>query len=68
MSAASGKPGAVKRRHYQLWGIPVIKTVSIAFALAIAISMIVPILVTNQPAEAGCDRVYTSSGWVTRCK
>ena len=48
-------------------GIPVIKTVSAAFALAIALSMIIPILVTNQPAQAGCERVYTSSGWVTRC-
>jgi len=45
----------------------VIKTVSAAFALAIALSIIVPVLVTNQPAEAGCTRVYTSSGWQTRC-
>ncbi len=22
---------------------------------------------TATPANAGCDRVYTSSGWVTRC-
>ncbi len=44
-----------------------IKIAAAAFALAIALSMLVPVLVTNQPAEAGCTRVYTSSGWVTRC-
>jgi len=45
-----------------------IKTVTAAFALAITLSMIVPVLVTDQPAQAGCERVYTSSGWQTRCK
>jgi hypothetical protein len=49
-------------------GNSMIKTASIAFALAIAVSMVVPILVTSQPAEAGCERVYTSSGWQMRCK
>jgi hypothetical protein len=47
--------------------IPVIKTLSAAFALAIALSLLAPVLVTNQPAQAGCERVYTSSGWQTRC-
>ena len=47
--------------------IPMIKTASAAFALAIALSMIVPILVTNQPAQAGCERVYTRAGWISRC-
>jgi len=63
----SFEPEVVKGQHH-FRGIPVIKTVTAAFALAIALSMIVPILVTDQPAKAGCERAYTSSGWVTRCK
>jgi len=47
--------------------ISVIKTLSAALSLAVALSLLAPILVTSQPAQAGCERVYTSSGWQTRC-
>ncbi|MDB5643658.1 MAG: hypothetical protein JWN07_2975 [Hyphomicrobiales bacterium] len=45
------------------------KTLLAAFALALTLSALVPVLLVDQPANAGsCERVYTSSGWVTRCK
>jgi hypothetical protein len=39
-----------------------------AFALALALlaATAVPLL-AGAPAEAGCTRVYTTSGWITRC-
>jgi hypothetical protein len=61
-------PEMLKGQHPPQGVFLVIKTVTAAFALAMALSMIVPILVTDQPAKAGCERAYTSSGWVTRCK
>lgn len=36
----------------------------LAFALFAA--AIAPVLFAS-PAEAGCTRVYTTSGWITRC-
>ena len=39
-----------------------------AFVLALALlaAIVVPVLASG-PAEAGCTRVYTTSGWITRC-
>lgn len=39
--------------------------IGVAIATLLSIGMV---FATAFKAEAGCTRVYTTSGWVTRCK
>ncbi len=43
-----------------------LRTISFAFALGLLAAVVVPVL-TAGTAEAGCTRVYTTAGWITRC-
>lgn len=42
------------------------RKIALALALALLATVAVPVL-TGGSAEAGCTRVYTTSGWITRC-
>ena len=44
-----------------------LRNVAAALALALFATIVVPVLTAGNPAEAGCTRVYTTSGWITRC-
>lgn len=42
------------------------RKIALALTLALIAAAAVPVLFSGS-AEAGCTRVYTTSGWITRC-
>jgi hypothetical protein len=44
-----------------------IRKTALVFAFAVLAATILPVLFAGNEAQAGCTRVYTTSGWVTRC-
>lgn len=44
-----------------------IRKTALVFAIAVLAATVLPALFAPKQAEAGCTRVYTTSGWVTRC-
>jgi hypothetical protein len=44
-----------------------IRKTALVFAIAVLAATVVPVLFAANQAQAGCTRVYTTSGWITRC-
>lgn len=43
------------------------RKIATILALALFAAAIAPVLFAGNQAQAGCTRVYTTSGWITRC-
>lgn len=45
-----------------------LRKTAFAMALALLTAVVVPVLTAgNAEAQSKCSRVYTTSGWITRC-
>ena len=44
-----------------------IRKTALVFAVALLAATLAPVLFAASEAQAGCTRVYTTSGWITRC-
>ena len=64
--SATGCHPTVLREGTATYGVPIRKLAAI-LSLALFAAVLAPLFSSPAEAQSKCTRVYTTSGWITRC-